>query len=73
MVETRTIRETTAANAKTAGVPEEMIYAAMNQRALLKRAPTVQEVAQIAAFLASDRASAMTGQVVNATAGLVLH
>ncbi len=35
------------------------------------RLPTVQEVADAAAFLASDRAAAMTGTIVNLTGGAV--
>lgn len=35
------------------------------------RLPTVQEVAEAAAFLASDRAAAMTGTIVNLTGGAV--
>src|SRR5215203_4084295 len=36
---------------------------------LLKRLPTLAEVANIAAFVASDRASAMTGAIANLTSG----
>ena len=36
---------------------------------LLKRLPTLAEVANFAAFVASDRASAMTGAIVNLTCG----
>lgn len=39
--------------------------------AALGRAPRLQEVADAAAFLASDKASATTGTVLNVTAGLV--
>lgn len=73
MFETRTIQNTMAANAKTAGMPVEVFGDLIKQSALLKRAPTVKEVANVAAFLVSDRASAMTGQVINVSAGLVLH
>src|ERR671913_30025 len=41
--------------------------------AALKRAPRLAEVAETAAFLASDRASAITGTMVNVTCGLVLR
>ena len=37
--------------------------------ALLKRFPTLVEVADVAAFMASDRASAMTGAIANLTCG----
>jgi 3-oxoacyl-[acyl-carrier protein] reductase len=36
---------------------------------LLGRLPTLDEVASVAAFVASDRASAMTGAIVNVTCG----
>lgn len=36
---------------------------------LLKRLPTLQEVADTAAFVASDRASAVTGSILNLTCG----
>jgi 3-oxoacyl-[acyl-carrier protein] reductase len=36
---------------------------------LLGRLPTLEEVANVAAFLASDRASAMTGAIANLTCG----
>ena len=37
---------------------------------LLKRLPTLAEVANTAAFLASDKAGAMTGAVANLTGGM---
>jgi NAD(P)-dependent dehydrogenase (short-subunit alcohol dehydrogenase family) len=40
-------------------------------RSMLGRAPRLQQVADTAAFLASDRASGITATVVNVTAGLV--
>ena len=39
--------------------------------AMLRRAPALDDVAETAAFLASDRAGAMTATIVNATCGLV--
>ncbi len=39
---------------------------------LLKRLPTLAEVADYAAFVASDRASAMTGAIVNLTCGSIV-
>ncbi len=39
---------------------------------LLKRLPTLTEVAETAAFLASDRAGAMTGAVVNLSCGAIV-
>jgi NAD(P)-dependent dehydrogenase (short-subunit alcohol dehydrogenase family) len=42
---------------------------AVEQSTLLKRLPTLDEVAETAAFVASDRAGAMTATVVNLSAG----
>jgi enoyl-[acyl-carrier-protein] reductase (NADH) len=39
--------------------------------ALLRRAPRLAEVAETAAYLASDRASGITSTIVNVTSGLV--
>ena len=39
--------------------------------AILRRAPRLAEVAETAAFLASDRASGMTATTANVTCGLV--
>jgi NAD(P)-dependent dehydrogenase (short-subunit alcohol dehydrogenase family) len=45
---------------------------AMAQSTLLKRLPTLSEVAETAAFMASDRAGAITGTVVNLSCGSVV-
>jgi NAD(P)-dependent dehydrogenase (short-subunit alcohol dehydrogenase family) len=50
-------------------VPE--FFAAMAQGTLLKRLPTLAQVAETAAFLASDRAGAITGTVANLSGGAV--
>jgi NAD(P)-dependent dehydrogenase (short-subunit alcohol dehydrogenase family) len=41
--------------------------------AALRRAPRLADVAEVAAFLASDRAAGMTGTMANVTSGLVLR
>jgi enoyl-[acyl-carrier-protein] reductase (NADH) len=41
--------------------------------AALRRAPRLADVAEVAAFLASDRAAGMTGTMANVTGGLVLR
>jgi enoyl-[acyl-carrier-protein] reductase (NADH) len=40
---------------------------------VLGRAPRLAEVAEVATFLASDRASGLTGSMTNVTSGLVLR
>ena len=44
----------------------------MAQNTLLKRLPTLSEVAETAAFLASDRAGAMTGTIANLSCGAIV-
>lgn len=62
MLETRTIRETTAGLARLGYAPSMVLPP-------LGRPITIGETAATAAFLASDRASGMTGQVVTVSAG----
>ena len=45
--------------------------AGLTQMTMLKRRPELQQIADTAAFLASDRAGALTSQMVNATCGLL--
>ncbi|HEY3956659.1 MAG TPA: SDR family oxidoreductase [Streptosporangiaceae bacterium] len=52
--------------------PRAMIANLVEQEALLRRRPSVDEVANVAAFLASDQAGAMTGTVVNVSCGTVV-
>jgi enoyl-[acyl-carrier-protein] reductase (NADH) len=40
--------------------------------AALRRAPRLADVADVAGFLASDRAAGMTGRLANVTSGFVL-
>lgn len=50
----------------------EFLDDGMARGTLLKRLPTLAEIAETAAFLASDRAGAMTGTVVNLSAGALV-
>ena len=58
--------------AARAGVTVDQLLAGMAGATLLKRLPTLDQVADTAAFLASDRAAAMTGTVANLTAGYLV-
>jgi 3-oxoacyl-[acyl-carrier protein] reductase len=63
-------REVFSGFAERAGVSvEAMLAARARTGTLLKRFPTLAEVADFAAFAASDRASAMTGAIANLTCG----
>jgi NAD(P)-dependent dehydrogenase (short-subunit alcohol dehydrogenase family) len=53
------------------GISARQIDEMLGAMASLGRAPRLQEVADAAAFLASDRASGTTGSILNVTAGLV--
>ncbi len=51
---------------------EDMLAERARTGTLLKRFPTLAEVANFAAFVASDRASAMTGAIANLTCGSIV-
>jgi 3-oxoacyl-[acyl-carrier protein] reductase len=67
--DTPDVQETFRRHAKAAGVTLERFLADVGSGALLRRLPMMAEVANVAAMLASDRASAMTGTFVNVTCG----
>jgi NAD(P)-dependent dehydrogenase (short-subunit alcohol dehydrogenase family) len=67
--ETPLIAANFATAAPAAGVTPTEFQAILEQGTLLKRLPTLAEVADTAAFVASDRAGAMTATVVNLSAG----
>lgn len=54
------------------GTTVEAMFETARARTLLGRFPTLAEVASFAAFVASDRAGAMTGAIVNLTCGSVV-
>ena len=55
------------------GVPDlQTIEQMISGMAALRRVPRLADVAEVAAFLASDRAAGMTGTMSNVTCGLVL-
>ena len=54
------------------GTPDpETVERMIAGMAMLRRAPRLAQVADVAAFLASDRASGMTATMANVTCGLV--
>src|SRR5262245_29938596 len=72
MPETRTIRETFEKYAKAAGITPGEYLARIESMTHLRRLTTLEELANTAAFLASDQASAMTGMVANLSGGAVV-
>ena len=65
-------KEAFAIHAREAGMTLEEFVAFSASGTLLKRFPTLAEVANMAACMASDQASAMTGTVANVTCGLIV-
>jgi NAD(P)-dependent dehydrogenase (short-subunit alcohol dehydrogenase family) len=58
--------------AERAGTTVEAMLAAAAETTLLKRLPALDEVAEVAAFMASDKAGAMTGTIANMSCGVVV-
>lgn len=54
------------------GLSVEEWVGGLAQDTMLKRLPTLSEIAETAAFLASDRAGAMTGTVANLTSRAIV-
>jgi NAD(P)-dependent dehydrogenase (short-subunit alcohol dehydrogenase family) len=69
MPETRTIREAFEPRARASGMTWEQWQEFLASRTHPRRLMTLEEMANLAAFLASDRASGMTGTTVNLTMG----
>lgn len=67
--ETPLIAANFATASAAAGVSPAEYQTRLEESTLLKRLPTLSEVAGAAAFVASDRAGAMTGAIVNLSAG----
>lgn len=69
MPETRTIKEAFEPRAKASGMTWEQWLEALAGRTHARRLMTLEETANTAVFLASDKASGMTGTTVNLTMG----
>ena len=63
------VRDAVAEHARTAGVSREVFEARIAEKTMLKRMPLMAEIANAAVLAASDRASALTAAVINATCG----
>lgn len=72
MPETPQLTEVYGLHADAYGISRADFQARMASLTLRKRLPAVQEIADVAAFVASDRAGAMTGAIANLTGGIVV-
>jgi 3-oxoacyl-[acyl-carrier protein] reductase len=72
MPETNRISEVLAIMAKFAGLSVEELTQITLQKTQLKRLPTLDQTARVAAFLASDYAGSLTGTIVNASCGEIV-
>jgi NAD(P)-dependent dehydrogenase (short-subunit alcohol dehydrogenase family) len=71
--ETDTITEVFGLHAQGAGMASNKEFQQlMESMTLLKRLPNLKEVANTAAFIASDKASAITGTVINLSCGSII-
>lgn len=68
----RSIQDTTALIANRRNITKDQAMEQIAQYNFLKVSATVQDTANAAVLIASDRASMLTGTVVNATAGAAL-
>src|ERR1700716_3481812 len=69
MPETRTIKEAFEPRAKASGMTWEQWQELLASRTHPRRLMTLEEMANVAVFMASDKASGMTGTTVNLTMG----
>lgn len=69
--ETFALEEDTNPARVATGLTAEQIEAIIAPRTMLQRSPRLEQVAQAAAFLASDHAAGITGTILNVTCGLV--
>jgi len=70
--ETGTIRQNFERYAQAAGITAAEYLARIESTTHLRRLTTLAELANVAAFMASDQASAMTGTVVNLSGGTIV-
>jgi NAD(P)-dependent dehydrogenase (short-subunit alcohol dehydrogenase family) len=69
MRDSDTIKEVYGLHAKANGITREQFHEMIEGRTHRKRLPSLQEMAEVAAFMACDRAGAMTGTIVNMSIG----
>jgi NAD(P)-dependent dehydrogenase (short-subunit alcohol dehydrogenase family) len=69
MPETSKLKEASARQAKALGITLEQFQELLASRTHPRRLMTLKEMANVAVFMASDKASGMTGTTVNLTMG----
>ena len=69
MPETRTMQGSVRARASASGMTWEQFQELLASRTHPRRVMTLEEMANMAVFMASDKASGMTGTTVNLTMG----
>ena len=67
--ETRTIQETSAANAATIGIPVEAFAGELNKGYLTGQRPSLSQVGEVAAFLVSDAGAVLNSHIVDVDFG----
>jgi NAD(P)-dependent dehydrogenase (short-subunit alcohol dehydrogenase family) len=72
MPETATIDVVFDLHAKPAGMTRQQFQSLVEAMTHRRRSTTLRELASVAAFVASDRANAMTGTVANLTGGAIV-
>jgi NAD(P)-dependent dehydrogenase (short-subunit alcohol dehydrogenase family) len=70
--ETHTIEIVFGLHARAMGISREQFQSFVENMSHRRRSSTLAEVANFAAFLASDQASGMTGTVANLTGGMIV-
>ncbi|QHV96688.1 SDR family NAD(P)-dependent oxidoreductase [Spirosoma endbachense] len=71
MPDSDTIKEVFGLHARAYDMPREQFQQLVAERTHRKRLPSLQEMAEVAVFMASDNASAMMGTVVNMSLGAI--
>lgn len=71
MPETPQLTEVYNLHADAYGITRDAFETRMAERTFRKKLPTVAEIADVAAFVASDRAAAMTGAIANLSSGMI--
>jgi NAD(P)-dependent dehydrogenase (short-subunit alcohol dehydrogenase family) len=71
MYDSDTIKEVHSLHANAYGITREQFTNMIEAQTHLKRSPSLQEMAEVAAFMACDRASAMAGTIVNMSFGAI--